>query len=107
MQEIVNSEQVKLMPMDINELSAFIVRVKAATYVGDGEPVTPCRLESHDLRFQTVSGRFLGDFEHVEQDLTYADASEGSPDASYERKFTRQDRTITYEPVYHGGLIRD
>ena len=39
------------MSIDINELSTFIVRAKSATYVGDGEHTTPCRLGSHDLRF--------------------------------------------------------
>jgi len=167
MQEIVNSEPVSRMPVDINELTAFIVRAKAATYVGDGAPVTPCRLESHDLRFSDgewtyhdsyfggrdfigeevvyfagkpvwamnyygrilngvlltgaqagqmikaglsrmyKQGRFLGGFEHVEEDLTYVDASQGSPNAFQGREFIRRDQAIPYELVYHGGLIRD
>jgi hypothetical protein len=39
------------MAIDLNELNTFIVRAKAATYVGDGEQVAPCRIGSHDLRF--------------------------------------------------------
>src|SRR5512145_3046775 len=126
------------MSIDIEELNAFIVRAKAATYVGSGEPVEPCRLGSHDLRFidgrwayhdsyfggtdfigeevvyfdgkpvwamnyygrilrddlltgaqagQMIKaslsrmygeGRFLGGFEHTENDLTYVDGNEGT-----------------------------
>jgi hypothetical protein len=43
-------ERVKKKMFDINQLNAFIVRAKAATYVGDGEQVTPCRPGSHDRR---------------------------------------------------------
>jgi uncharacterized protein DUF5680 len=167
MQAIVSLARGSRMAMDINELNAFIVRAKAATYVGDGEPVTPCRLESHDLRFSDgeweyldsyfggrdfigeevvyfagkpvwamnyygrilnddlltgaqagqmikaslsrmyEQGRFLGGFEHVEQDLIYVDASEGSPDGFHGREFIRREQEIAYELVYHGGLIRD
>jgi hypothetical protein len=39
------------MAVDLHELNAFIVRAKAATYVGDGEHVTSWRTGSHDLRF--------------------------------------------------------
>jgi hypothetical protein len=51
MQEIVNLEQDRTMAVDLHELNAFIVRAKAATYVGDGQQLTPCRTGSHDLRF--------------------------------------------------------
>jgi hypothetical protein len=51
MQEIVNLEQDRTMAVDLHELNAFIVRAKAATYVGDGQQITPCRTGSHDLRF--------------------------------------------------------
>jgi hypothetical protein len=37
--------------IDIDQLNAFIVRAKAATYVGGGEHAAPCRSGSHDLRF--------------------------------------------------------
>jgi hypothetical protein len=37
--------------IDISQLNGFIVRAKAATYVGDGKQAAPCRIGSHDLRF--------------------------------------------------------
>ena len=37
--------------MGIDDLSAFIVRAKRATYVGDGIKADPSRLGSHDLTF--------------------------------------------------------
>jgi hypothetical protein len=52
-------------------------------------------------------GRFLGGFEHVEEHLTYVDASQGSPEAFQGREFIRREQEIAYELVYHGGLIRD
>jgi hypothetical protein len=39
------------MSIDLNELNSFIVRAKAATYVGDSKHAAPSRLGSHDLRF--------------------------------------------------------
>src|SRR5512141_438585 len=153
--------------MDINELNAFIVRAKAASYVGNGEHVTPCRLEAHDLRFTDgewsyhdsyfggtdfIGGevvyfaekpvwamnyygrilrddiltaaeagqmikvslsrmykedRFLGGFEHMENDLTYVDSSEGNVDSFHGREFIRRGQETAYELDYHGGLIRD
>lgn len=155
------------MTLVIDELSAFIVRAKAATYVGDGAHVTPSRAGSHDLRFldgkwayydsyfggtdfigeevvyyaekpvwamnyygrilrddlltaaqagQMIKvglsrmyqeGRFLGGFEHAENDLTYVDSSEGSADCFHGREFIRRGQEIAYELVYHGGLIRN
>jgi hypothetical protein len=152
---------------DIDTLNAFIVRAKAATYVGNGEKAPPCRLGSHDLRFadgewayldsyfggtdfigeevvyfaekpvwamnyygrilredlitaaQTgqmikaslslmyKEGRFLGGFEHTENDLTYVDSSEGAADSFRGRKFIRRGQEVAYELVYHGGLIKD
>jgi hypothetical protein len=124
------------MLIDIDELTAFIVRAKAATYVGSGEHVESSRPGSHDLNFtdgkwsyldsyfggtdfigeevvyfddkpvwamnyygyilrddlltaaqagQMIKtslsrmykeGRFLGGFEHTENDLTYVDTSQ-------------------------------
>ena len=34
------------------ELNAFIVQAKAATYVGDGKQAVPCRKGAHDLAFE-------------------------------------------------------
>ena len=155
------------MDVDIDQLNAFIVRAKAATYVGDGEQVTPCRLGSHDLRYSDgewvyhdsyfggsdfigeevvyfagkpiwamnyygrilrddlltgaqagqmiksslsrmyQEGRFLGGFEHVENDLTYVDKSEGKVGSFGGREFIHRSQELAYELVYHGGLIRD
>lgn len=153
--------------MDINELNAFIVRAKAATYVGGGEHVQPCRAGSHDLRFAAdrwayhdsyfgssdfigeevvyleerpvwamnyygrilredlitaaqagqmikaslshmyEQGRFLGGFEHTENDLTYVDASQGSADCFHGREQIRRGQELVYELDYHGGLIKE
>ena len=155
------------MNVDLNELNAFIVRAKAATYVGDGEHVIPCRAGSHDLRFSDgewayhdsyfggtdfigeevvyfaekpvwamnyygrilrdelitaseagqmirkslsrmyAEGRFLGGFQHTEDNLTYVDTSEGDADRFHGREFIRSEEEIAYELDYHGGLIRD
>ena len=154
------------MTLDLNELNAFIVRAKAATYVGDGEHAPPCRTGSHDLRIsdglwayhdsyfggsdfigQEVvylaespvwamnyygrilradlitaaeagqmikaslsrmyrEGRFLGGFEHSENELNYTDASEGNVDCFHGREFIRRGQETAYELDYHGGLIK-
>ena len=52
-------------------------------------------------------GRFLGGFEHVENDLTYIDSSEGSVDSFHGHEFIRRGQVIAYELQYHGGLVRD
>ena len=51
MRETASSEQARTMTLDLQGLNAFIVRAKAATYVGDGQHVTSSRAGSHDLRF--------------------------------------------------------
>jgi hypothetical protein len=162
-----NLERDRTMPTDIDKLNTFIVRAKAATYIGDGEKATPCRLGSHDLRFadgewayldsyfggtdfigeevvyfaekpvwamnyygrilredlitaaqagQMIKaslslmykeGRFLGGFEHTENDLTYRDTSEGNPRSFRGREFIRRGQEVAYELDYHGGLIKD
>jgi hypothetical protein len=153
--------------MTVEELNTFIVRAKAATYVGDGEHVSSCRPGSHDLRFEEDpwayhdsyfggsdfigeevvyyqgkpvwamnyygrilradlitaaqagqmikaslsrmyrEGRFLGGFEHAEQDLTYVDASNGTVDSFRGRELIRRGQVTAYELDYHGGLIKD
>jgi Domain of unknown function (DUF5680) len=159
--------QVRTMTVDLDELVTFIVRAKAATYVGNGEHADPCRSGSHDLHFsdgdwayldsyfggtdfigeevvyfegkpiwamnyygrilrddlitaaqagQMIKaslsemyreGRFLGGFEHQENGLTYVDTSEGNAEAFHGHEFIRRVQEISYELVYHGGLIRD
>ncbi len=165
MQEIDSSARAK--SMDIDELHAFIVRAKAATYVGNGEHVSPCRPGSHDLRFEEdkwayhdsyfggsdfigeevvyyegmplwamnyygrilhadiltaaqagqmikaslsrlyTEGRFLGGFEHTQQDLTYVDVSNGTVECFHGHEFIRRGQVTAYELDYHGGLIKD
>ena len=43
--------------MDFDELHSFIIRAKAATYVGDGEPAGSTRAGSHDLSYE--QGNFI------------------------------------------------
>jgi hypothetical protein len=167
MQETVSLGQGRTMDIDLNELNTFIVRAKAATYVGNAEQVAPCRLGSHDLRFSDgewayhdsyfggsdfigeevvyfgekpvwamnyygrilrddilsaaeagqmikaslsrmyQDGRFLGGFEHTENDLIYIDTSEGNADSFHGHEFIRRGQEVAYELLYHGGLIRN
>ena len=37
--------------LDLTALNTFIIRAKAATYVGSGQKLLPYRLGSHDLQF--------------------------------------------------------
>ena len=46
----------------LQQLEGFIVRAKAATYVGDGEKSESCRPGSHDLRFQEGSFSYLDSY---------------------------------------------
>ena len=52
-------------------------------------------------------GRFLGGFEHTEQDLTYIDASNGTVNCFRGRELIRRGQVTAYELDYHGGLIKD
>jgi hypothetical protein len=56
-----------MQPFDPAELQAFIVRAKAATYVGGGAKTASCRPGSHDLEF-------------VEADWSYLDSYFGGAD---------------------------
>jgi hypothetical protein len=49
------------------QLNNFIVRAKAATYVGDGAKIAPCRPGSHDLQFKE------GDFAYLDSYFGGAD----------------------------------
>ena len=74
------------------ELQSFIVRAKAATYVGGGAKIASCRPASHDLQF-------------VDQDWAYLDSYFGGAD------FIGQE-TVWYagKPVwamnYHGYILK-
>jgi hypothetical protein len=62
----------------VNQLNAFIVKAKAATYVGGGEKGPSCRPGSHDLTF-------------IEEEWSYLDSYFGGRDF------------IGEEVVYHSG----
>jgi len=59
----------------LQELDAFIVKAKAATYVGDGQKAQPCRLGSHDLKFEEGSFSYLdsyfGGSDFIGQEVVY------------------------------------
>ena len=65
------------MTIDIHELNSFIVRAKAATYVGSGEHVEPCRPGSHDLRFTdgkwTYLDSYFGGTDFIGEEVVYFD----------------------------------
>jgi Domain of unknown function (DUF5680) len=78
--------------MNIDDLSAFIVKAKRATYVGDGEIAEPSRLGAHDLTFQ-------------DGDWSYRDSYFGGTD------FLGQEAVwLSGEPVwamsYYGYILR-
>jgi hypothetical protein len=53
--------------VSLEQLTNFIVRAKAATYVGDGANIAPCRPDSHDLQFKA------GDFAYLDSYFGGAD----------------------------------
>jgi hypothetical protein len=63
------------MTIDIDELTAFIVRAKAATYVGSGEHVAPCRSGSHDLRYSdgewAYHDSYFGGTDFIGEEVVY------------------------------------
>ncbi len=153
--------------LSLTELHSFIVRAKAATYVGGGAKIPSCRTASHDLQFkdgnwsyldsyfggtdfigeetvwharnpvwvmnyygyilkpelitpsqagQTIKAslsrmytenRFLGGFQHSEDDFTYFDTSEGDFNRFTGREWIQRDGIKVYELVYHGGLVKE
>lgn len=48
--------------LTLDELTAFIVRAKAATYVGDGAPSPACRSGSHDLQYRDGDVGYLDSY---------------------------------------------
>ena len=64
--------------MDIDQLNEFIVRAKAATYVGDGEHAAPSRAGSHDLRFEdgdwAYHDSYFGGSDFIGQEVVYWNA---------------------------------
>src|SRR5262245_52784991 len=79
--------------MNIDELNEFIVRAKSATYVGNGEPVSPCRLGSHDLRFEdgwwAYHDSYFGGSDFIGEEVVYL---EGRP---------------VWAMNYYGRILRD
>ena len=65
------------MAVDIDKLEAFIVRAKAATYVGDGEHAAPSRLASQDLRFSVgqwmYHDSYFGGSDFIGEEVVYFD----------------------------------
>ena len=59
----------------LQELNAFIVKAKAATYVGDGEKAESCRPGSHDLIFEQTPFFYLdsyfGGSDFIGQEVAY------------------------------------
>lgn len=81
------------MTIDLKELNAFIVRAKAATYVGDGQHSDPCRRGSHDLRF-------------ADQEWSYHDSYFGGRDFIGEEVVYHRD-TPVWAMNYYGRILRD
>lgn len=59
----------------LQQLHQFIVRAKAATYVGDGMKTESCRPGSHDLKFEEGSFSYLdsyfGGSDFIGQEVVY------------------------------------
>ena len=58
-----------------DQLHTFIVRAKAATYVGSGQKLLPYRLDSHDLQFfdgdWAYHDSYLGESDFIGQEAVY------------------------------------
>jgi hypothetical protein len=76
----------------LSELTAFIVRAKAATYVGSGAPVRSCRPASHDLAF-------------VEGDWTYLDSYFGGADFIGQEVIWQRGQPL-WAMNYYGYILR-
>ncbi len=61
---------------ELDMLHAFIVRAKAATYVGSGQKLLPYRLGSHDLQFfdgdWAYHDSYLGESDFIGEEIVYA-----------------------------------
>lgn len=76
----------------LNKLNSFIVRAKAATYVGGGEKVASCRPGSHDLKF-------------ADGDWSYLDSYFGGRDFIGEETVFFKGKPIWAEN-YYGRILR-
>jgi hypothetical protein len=63
--------------MDNRSLNDFIVRAKAATYVGDGQHIPSCRSGSHDLKFTdgnfSYHDSYFGGRDFIGEEVVYHD----------------------------------
>jgi len=63
--------------MDLEQLHEFILSAKAASYVGDGQPVESCRSKSHDLAYSHGRFRYLdsyfGGSDFIGEEVVYED----------------------------------
>ncbi|MED1726116.1 DUF5680 domain-containing protein [Brevibacillus parabrevis] len=74
----------------------------------------PERIDSHaagliikaSLSKMYAEGRFLGAFEHVQDDLRYVDTNEGNVTLFQGKEFIYRQDEIVYELLYHGGLLK-
>lgn len=61
--------------MDLNKLNDFIIKAKAATYVGDGEQTESSREGSHDLLFEEgdfrYSDSYFGGSDFIGEEVVY------------------------------------
>lgn len=59
----------------IQEMLAFILLAKQASYVGGGKPLLPYRLGSHDLQFSkddwTYHDSYLGESDFIGEEIVY------------------------------------
>ena len=59
----------------LQQLEGFIVRAKAATYVGDGEKAESCRPSSHNLKFReglfSYLDSYFGGTDFIGQEVVY------------------------------------
>ena len=63
------------MSLSLDALHVFIVRAKAATYVGSGQKLLPYRLGSHDLQFLdddwAYHDSYLGESDFIGEEIVY------------------------------------
>lgn len=61
--------------LDLDALNSFVVRAKAATYVGSGERAEPSRAGSHDLTFVhgewSYRDRYFGGTDFIGQEVVW------------------------------------
>ena len=78
--------------LSLSELHTFIVRAKAATYVGGGATIPSCRPASHDLQF-------------TDGDWTYLDSYFGGTDFIGEETVWHIKKPV-WVMNYHGYIIK-